>query len=56
MEGDLGQQEFGVNIDQLSVPIVQMALWREELDQRPLPGKVPESPIGPGTPQGRSGR
>lgn len=55
VEGDLGQQELGVNIDQLSVPIVQMALRKEGLDQRPLPRTVPESPIGPGTPRGRPG-
>lgn len=35
MEGNFGQQEFGVNIHQLPVAIVQMSLRREEARVRP---------------------
>ena len=35
MKGDLGQQEFGVNIHQLPVSVVQVALWRKTLLSSP---------------------
>lgn len=47
MEGDLGQQEPGVNAHQLPIPVVQVPLRRE----RPGSGSLPQTsrePTGPG--------
>lgn len=44
MKGDLGQQEFGVNIHQLPVSVVQVALWRK-----------PRVRMCPGTPRAQQG-
>lgn len=47
MEGDLGQQELGVNAHQLPVPVVQVPLRREGPGSGSLPGSVPRTPQDP---------
>lgn len=47
MEGDLGQQELGVNAHQLPIAVVQVPLRREGPGSGSLPGHVPRTPEDP---------
>lgn len=48
VEGDLGQQQLGVDIHQLSVPVMQMSLWEDRQGEGPQLMNTSKSPKGPG--------